>query len=387
MKNIICILIVVLFLFSCSEKGGDFKVTVENPSGFDRMAELVEITIDTVKSSLPLKDSMVYVVKTTDGTVIPSQVTYDRKIVFQPELKAGESKTFIITTGEPQDFPAKTYGRFITERKDDFAWENDRVAFRIYGPSLVEIDGPSNGIDIWYKKTNNLVIDKWYKDDLAGVQSYHEDHGEGLDDYSVGRSLGAGAMAPYVNGKLWLNENFASQELLENGPLRTTFKLTYNDLDVDGKKIAESRTISIDAGSQLSKIVQAYTIKEPMDVAAGIVKRQSGDSIISSTDNGYIIYSEPKTNKVEGVNVAMVFPEGFKEMKVDTYDNFNPVKKQTATYSHVLGIATQQPRIPVTYYIGYGWKEFGYPTTGDFEKYVQDFASALKEPLKITFVK
>ena len=49
-----------------------------------------------------------------------------------------------------------------------------------------------------------LIIDKWYKNDLAGKASYHADHGEGQDDYKVGQSLGADAMAPYVNDKLWL---------------------------------------------------------------------------------------------------------------------------------------------------------------------------------------
>ena len=280
MKKIFSLLLVSVFLFSCSKNANEITLTISNPSDFDRTAEMVEISIDSIKDQVIVKDSLVYVVKNSTGEVIPSQVTYDRKIIFQPELKAKESKTFVITTGERQEFEPKTYGRFITERKDDFAWENDRVAFRIYGPALIASDGPSNGIDAWYKRTNNLIIDKWYKDDLAGVASYHEDHGEGQDDYKVGRSLGAGAMAPYVNDKLWLNENFASQELLDNGPLRTTFKLTYKDLDVNGKSVAENRTISIDAGSQLSKIVQAYTIKEAMPVAAGLVKRVKGDSII-----------------------------------------------------------------------------------------------------------
>jgi hypothetical protein len=47
-------------------------------------------------------------------------------------------------------------------------------------------------MDFWAKKTESLIIDKWYKDDLAGVASYHEDHGEGLDFYKVGRTLGLG---------------------------------------------------------------------------------------------------------------------------------------------------------------------------------------------------
>ena len=273
MKKIFSFFLSVIFLFSCSSNK-EMNITVENTSDFDRVADVVEIPLDSIKAKVTLTDSAVYVVKNSAGEIIPSQITYDRKLIFQPELKAKESKSFVITTDINQAYEAKTYGRFITERKDDFAWENDRVAFRIYGPALIESDGPSNGIDAWYKRTNNLIIDKWYKADLAGEASYHEDHGEGQDDYKVGRTLGAGAMAPYVNDKLWLNENFASQELLDNGPLRTTFKLTYKNLDVDGKSVAENRTISIDAGSQFSKIVQAYTIKEPMTVAAGVVKRE-----------------------------------------------------------------------------------------------------------------
>ncbi|MDR2950209.1 MAG: DUF4861 domain-containing protein [Prevotella sp.] len=383
MKKIFYLIIATVFMLSCSTK--EAKVTIENTSNFDRLTELVEIPIDSIKDKKSVTDSLVYHVQTEDGVIIPSQVTYDRKIIFQPQLKANETKSFIITTGDPQDFEAKTYGRFITERKDDFAWENDRVAFRIYGPALIEIDGPSNGIDIWYKRTNDLIIDKWYKDDLAGVASYHDDHGEGLDDYKVGRTLGAGAMAPYVNNKLWLNENFISEELLDNGPLRTTFKLTYKDMDVDGKTVAENRTISLDAGSQFSKIVQAYTIKEPMTVAAGIVKRETGDSIIASVDKGYIVYAEPKTDKVSGIYLGLVFPQGINESKTDTYDVLNAKSNKKDTYSHVLAIATQQPNIPVTYYAGYGWSQFGFPTVADFEKYIQNFSEELKQPLIIKY--
>jgi hypothetical protein len=383
MKNILFIILSVILSVSCSAKK-DAKITIENPTGFDRLTELVEIPIDSIKSKVTVSDSLVYIVQTTEGEIIPSQVTYDRKIIFKPQLKANETKTFIITTGDKQEFTPETYGRFITERKEDFAWENDRVAFRVYGHALIEIDGPSNGIDLWYKRTNNLIIDKWYKNDLAGVASYHNDNGEGLDNYDVKRSLGAGGMAPYVDNKLWLNENFVSEDLLDNGPLRTTFKLTYKDLNVNGQSVAESRTISLDAGSQLSKVVQAYTIKEPMTVAAGIVKRAVGDSIITSLEKGYIVYAEPKTKQVEGIYLGLILPQGISETKIDTYEVLNSRNRKDA-FSHVLAITTQQPNIPVTYYTGYGWKEFGFPTVADFEKYIQNFSDGLKQPLKIKY--
>lgn len=386
MKNIILALFSIVFLASCSSNK-EMQITIENPSSFDRLAEIVEIPIDSIKNKVALKDSSVYVVKNSAGEVIPSQVTYDRKLIFQPEVKANESRTFVISTDTAHIYPAKTFGRLISERKDDFAWENDRVAFRIYAQALIATDGPSNGLDLWYKRTNDLIINKWYANDLAGKASYHNDNGEGLDDYKVGRTLGAGAMAPYVNGKLWLNDNFTTDEVLDNGPLRTTFKLSYNDIDVDGKKYNESRTFSIDAGSQLTKVVQAYGINEPMQVAAGIVKRESGDSIIAAVEKGYIIYAEPKTNKVEGVYVSVVFPEGISESIVNSYEIQNDKTKKTDKYSHVLAVTTQQPKKPVTYYTGYGWAKLGFPTVADFEKYIQNFSDGLKQPLVIKYKK
>ena len=75
----------------------------------------------------------------------------------------------------------KTFCRFVPERMDDFAWESDRIAHRMYGPALITGEGTiSSGVDVWVKSTRNMIINKWYK---SG--EYHADHGEGLDGYSV----------------------------------------------------------------------------------------------------------------------------------------------------------------------------------------------------------
>lgn len=386
MNKILYIILIITLLCSCSSKTEEVTLKIENPADFDRISEMVEIPIDDIiQRKLLLSDSSVYVVKDDSGRIIPSQATYDRKIIFQAGLKAGESKAYVITTGEPQQFEPRTYGRFITERKDDFAWENDRVAFRIYGPSLIDTDGPSNGIDLWYKRTSELIVDKWYAEELAGRSSYHTDNGEGLDDYKVGRTLGAGAMAPYVDNKLWLNENFKSQELLENGPLRTTFRVIYNNLDVNGKSIGESRIISIDAGSQLTRIRQAYTITEPLTVAAGVVKRERGDSLIARPEKGYFVYTEPKTSKTEGVYIGVVIPGQVDAIFTDTYEYNNPKTNRKETYSHTLALTTQQPKIPVTYYTGYGWSQYGFSGVSDFASYIDNLALALKNPLIIKY--
>ncbi|MDR0395271.1 MAG: DUF4861 domain-containing protein [Tannerella sp.] len=366
-----------ILLTSCNS---GLNITVENPSDFDRL-EIVEIPTEKLMN---LPAGKVYIVTNQQDEVIPSQITYDGKLIFQTDIKAKETLSYVVKTGTQPVFPPKVYGRLITERKDDFAWENDRVAFRIYGLALIPIDGPSNGLDIWYKRTNNLIIDKWYKDEIGRVRSYHDDHGEGLDDYKVGRTLGAGAMAPFENDSLVLNDNFVGQELFENGPLRTTFKLTYKDITMDGKTFGESRTFSLDAGSQLTKVTQEYGVRDTLTVAAGLVKRAKDDQAYSAyTENGTaaIIYEEPANEKAGKVYVGMVFPTGLERITSNTYTILHPKSKQEETHSHALGITSYYPNQPITYYTGYGWEKFGFPSLDSFQNYIGRFAKALEEPL------
>ena len=382
MKKIFVLISVFFGFLSCNT---NTTISIENPSDFDRL-EIVEIPIEQL---VTLPAGKAYVVQNQKGETVTSQVTFDGKLIFQVFIKAKESIICSLKTGAPQQFEPKTYGRFIVERKDDFAWENDRVAFRIYGPALMPVDGPSNGIDLWYKRTGNLVIDKWYKDDISGTRSYHNDHGEGLDDYKVGRTLGGGTMAPFEKDSLYLNINFTKSELWENGPLRTTFKLTYNPITVEGKAFSESRIISIDAGSQLTKITQEYGTQNTLTVAAGIVKRAPEDEVQRTmTDKGIatVIYEEPETKAAGKVFVGMIFPKGFEDVRSHSYTITHAISKKEETHSHVLGITSYYPGQPITYYSGFGWEKYGFPTLNDFQKYMNQFSKALEEPLLIKFL-
>ena len=62
-------------------------------------------------------------------------------------------------TGSPPE--AMAYGRFVPEREDDFTWENDKVAFRIYGPAS-NGKGQVSGVDAWLKKVPWPIVDKFH---------------------------------------------------------------------------------------------------------------------------------------------------------------------------------------------------------------------------------
>lgn len=153
-------------------------------------------------------------------------------------------------------------------------------------------------------------------------------------------------------------------------------------MDADGTSFSESRIISIDAGSQLSHIVQRYGANTPIKVAAGIPLRNENDSTISSVEKGYVIYTE-KSEKAGDVFVATVYPSGIDEVVVNTYAYDNPKSQNTETHTHVLGVTTYQPNTPIGYYTGYGWTKFGFNTVDDFKAYVENFIEAKANPLKV----
>ena len=121
------------------------------------------------------------------------------------------------------------------------------------------------------KKTDPKAADELYKS-----VSYHVDHGNGLDCYKVGPTLGGGTAALMVNDTIVYPYCYKTFEVLDNGPLRFTVKLTYNPLIVNGDSVVETRLISLDAGSQLNKTVVTYdNLKETTPVVAGIVLHDS----------------------------------------------------------------------------------------------------------------
>lgn len=369
-------IVLVLMLSGCNNQ----LVTLEvaNPSDFDRTEELVEIPLVDLEKKLSLGEQQTYEITDETGAVLLSQLTYDNKLLFQPRLKANQLKKFQVAISDKKEdsVSVKVYGRYFPERKDDYAWENECLGFRFYGEALKQVQDPTNGLDIWLKRTRRMVLEDWYKNDIAHIASYHVDHGEGCDPYGVGPTLGAGAMAPWVEGQLIRNENYSSYVELDKGPLRITFELSYPKLDIKGQTIEDRRLISLDAGSYYTRIEQKYSLDQ-LDVAAGIVKRNGQDSILVDANKYYLIYQEPVMEPNGQVYVGLIFPDKFDTHKVDTYE----IGKKK--FQHTLAIK-KEATPSVIYYTGFGWSKDKFPTVSFFEAYSKNYIEALLNPFKIT---
>lgn len=361
---------------ACTKTQETIRVTVENPATFDRDHEMVEIAWATVCEKLSLHDGQTVVVYDDASEEIPSQlITGGNEIpvslIFPVSLSGNGKAECRITVGEPAYVEPMTYGRFVPERKDDFTWENNRSAFRVYGPALEATGEISNGMDFWAKRTDALVIDRWYKDDLSGVRSYHEDHGEGLDFYKVGRTLGLGMTAPYVDDSLWLGNNFTEYRILDQGPLRIAFELRYKPYNVQGTEVNEMRRISLDAYSYFNRIEQIFEADTAeMILATGIVLHaQTPEAILSDAENG-IMASETPTDSINGtIYAGVIRPESFREIKTGA--------------GHLLGIAPYRTKTNYVYYVGAGWSKAGFKHFAAWIDFLQKEALKIKQPLKI----
>ena len=107
----------------------------------------------------------------------------------------------------------RVFGRFVPERKDDFAWENEYAAFRMYGPALAP-ENPSNGVDLWLKASPELIVDSFYYREHELGLPYHINYGKGLDCYKVGHTTGCGGLAIVADGKLWIGGPYSRHEIL-----------------------------------------------------------------------------------------------------------------------------------------------------------------------------
>lgn len=157
-----------------------------------------------------------------------------------------------LTACQKETVQPKVFGRFVPERKDDFAWENEYAAFRMYGPAL-RPENPSNGVDLWLKASPELVVDSfYYREHVLGLP-YHINYGKGLDCYKVGHTCGCGGLVVLANEQTWIGGAYDRWEVLEQTPNRLVFRLEYDSLLVDGHILQESITITTEAGEPLNR--------------------------------------------------------------------------------------------------------------------------------------
>lgn len=380
-----------------------FTVTVTNDLATARPAETIVIPFKEVRARIPGALLDCIAVRNAKGEIIPAQATnftpearpvLGDDLLWQHDFAPGEkTATFTIErTAKPvPPFPQKTFARYVPERLDDFAWENDVIAHRMYGPALdTEAAGKSrmisSGIDVWLKNVRYPIINRWY---LKGHDAYHVNSGEGLDMYDVGTNRGAGGAGVWDGNKIHVSKNWTSWKILANGPIRTVFELTYAAWDAAGVQVTETKRFTVDAGRNLDQVESTYTFAGPAEltIAIGLNKTPRNATYATGSDaktgwiSNWATYTFPlrkdgAKNEGEGsIGIAALLPAGAcAGLAEDDGNNYILTKAASGK--------------PVRYYIGACWDRDGtgrFPDKAAWEAHLADLALRLKHPLAIEF--
>ena len=379
-------LIFIPIISACGQKENQKTILIKNTLNFEKTFETVELT----KDFLGLKNlNNIGILDTENGKLQVTQ-TVDNDgdgimdvILFQPKIAANSDKVFEITTITEAEKPkaeSLCYSRFVPERTDDYTWENNKVAFRVYGPvaqKMVEdhVKGGtlSSGVDAWLKKVEYPIINKWYKKTTEGTGSYHKDTGEGLDNFHVGVSRGVGGIAVKNDSTYYFSKNYTTWRTITTGPIRTSFYLEYASWDAGGKQIKESKIISLDLGSNLSKFT---TFLEGTDkVSAGLTLHEKDGVVTGNLEKGWVSYWQPHANSEIGT--AIVAPK----TTFSDFEKYDTEEKDLSNaYAH-LKVTNNE----VVYYAGFAWKESGqFKNNQEWEAYLNKFSDQINTPLEVT---
>lgn len=389
MKNlspILCCFIFIIALASCENSTDEYKIKVSSSVNHP-MAIICVFKEDLPELFDRYFEGNLSVVENDSDLVITYQWMGD-KLLLGVSLEAGEEKSIsIIPSSSPQrEQKISTFARFVPERTDDFAWENDKVAFRTYGPNARDLvlEGKSggtlsSGIDAWHKKVDYPIIDKWYDKELNTPGTYHKDDGEGADFYHVGSSRGVGSSGFWAGDTLFAAENFTDYEILENGPLRSVIRFHYAPYEANDLKIKETKTISIDLGSHFSKFEIEF---EEMNgkvlpyLTAGITLHENKGEVFVNPEQGYYAQWEPMSGTEIGTAIVVTnLVEGFLQHISEYVDQSQLLVNIRKNKNHV------------SYFAGFAWDQAGEITNkSEWERSLLEFSERLKNKPKIEII-
>lgn len=254
----------------------------------------------------------------------------------------------------------RAVARFAPDRLDDLLWENDRVAHRIYGPTLEAREAPSgSGIDVWAKRVRYPFMDRQLK-----FPNYHVDRGEGLDYYDVGRGRGAGGLGIWYDNKLWTSRNFSTYQIEKTGGDDARFSVTYRPWPVDVvRTVSETRAFSLPLGSNFTRMTSTLSSNTdaPLIVGIGISKRSNDNGrgfVTRDAAHGRLMFWEPENPEHGSLGIALAVDPATVEGFTEDADNYLILVRVT-------------PGQPFTYYMGSAWdRGLDFATRSAWEDYV-----------------
>lgn len=371
----------VLFCLPAAGQTKDVVIQVTNPASFARPNETIEVKWPDLPAGLRVLETNwigVY-----DGKIRLRHQALDIDgdgspdlLLFQSGFRARQVKRFVVRKADSlSHWDSVTDAKFVPPR-NDVAWENDRIAFRIYGGPLA--GDVRSGLDVWVKRVRYHILDKWYAgDSLKGSSriSYHVDHGEGGDFFNVGKSLGAGGCALLERDSLREAGLFVKHRIVATGPVRAMFTVWYGPDSGLGTGWTEEMTYSLDAGENINRIDVKFSNPvggDSIDIAAGLVYRPK-TVLTSNLKKGWMsLWGPMDDDSTHGsLGTGIMFPA-------------TAVKETLRIGENAVMVGKGAKGRAFTYFAGAGWTRSGdFASSANWKAYLERFARRILQPLRV----
>lgn len=407
-KNIGYLVLVLALLFGCTKRES-YELKVTNPLDVARQNELIvlsRMSLETKTGKIERgKEINIY----NNKSLVPTQLDdmngdgeWD-EMAFMVDLKPNETKNLQIVVEDSinkEPIPNRTNIRFAeilnegeqykeakeatrikgtdTKYTSQFlqmegpAWENDKIAFRNYFDER-------NGMDIFGKVTENMVLDE------VGIgESYHEMGDWGMDILKVGTSLGAGALALQYNDSLIRvttpHEN-AHYKLITEGPLRSVFDLTFDEIQVGENTMSLTHRVTIQAGKYgYNSYVSMSNKPENASLVTGIVNLQSDTSYFETVNDAAILYTHAQQSyNNEMLGMGIVTSQNNYKTQVETPDEGDGI---TSSYCMVM---QPEDNIEFNFYAGWEKSDPDFAQRENFNNYLKQEALLMNNPVTVDY--
>jgi hypothetical protein len=313
------------------------------------------------------------------------------ELAFQIDLGPRQTRTVTVQYGGPdqiyrlrKDYRERTYALFST-KYEGLGWESEDIAFRIYFD-------PRNAIDIYGKRRRSLQLRMY----AAPEYPYHDESPEGRDIFKVGESIGIGAMAAWVDGKVVRAANVKERtwRIISLGPVRTIVELEYRRWNLGSKTITARSRISMWAGEhgfyhslgvdpqESITLVTGFPVKQNVPLMKSSPAREGGATWMATWGEQVVAPGATATQELSGQNLGLAIltlnaSVDLSEDKANYLMRFAPQKEEVSWYALA---AWDQEKAG-------GQDISGVIANKDaFLKLVKDQARRIAEPVKLRIV-
>lgn len=410
----VCVAMLVIMISGCSgnlskQYPDTIKISLENPSSFDREDETVIIPMDRIIKSHPDFNAEAFVVLKGREELASQAADLDADgqldaIIIQTDLSGNEVASLTVRytkTGKilrnyakrtqaelshkfgghfenriykGGDFKNVDYLKVPPEHTDHSfyiryegpGWESDKVGYRFY------LDW-RNAIDIFGKKRPGMVLQDV---GLDGFDSYHEMSDWGMDILKVGESLGIGSLAMWVKGHAQRVAQTDSVICLiaDNGPVYSQIRTKYYGWKVGAFKGNVISDLSITAGSRIT----CHDIEisgNPPNLCTGIVKDKNAEMFVSSYPESewqYMATWGRQSLADDDLGMAVLFKT--QDLILTADDKL----------SHVVVLQPTQGRLKYYFLAAWSKEPQGIQNQMDFLKYLDESVSRLNADIKVS---